>query len=134
MTRSDARVEDGHFGRLRTHFNDDAIVELTGLIAFQNLSSKFNSALAVPPQGFCSLPIVVDPAPPADPGHRNDRGARQPAEADKSAASSREDRGAAAPTSGAGHEDSVDPAGEELGIGAAPHPRDRKSTRLNSCP
>tara|TARA_R110001592_G_scaffold363170_1_gene680905 strand:- start:2950 stop:3135 length:186 start_codon:yes stop_codon:yes gene_type:complete len=31
-------------------------VELTGLIAFQNLSSKFNSALDVPPQGFCRLP------------------------------------------------------------------------------
>ncbi len=56
MTRSDAGVEDGHFESLRAHFDDDAIVELTGLIAFQNMSSKFNSALAVPPQGFCRLP------------------------------------------------------------------------------
>jgi hypothetical protein len=31
-------------------------VELTGLIAFQNLSSKFNSALDVPSQGFCQIP------------------------------------------------------------------------------
>jgi len=29
---------------------------LTGLIAFQNLSSKFNSALDAPAQGFCRLP------------------------------------------------------------------------------
>jgi hypothetical protein len=29
------------------------MVELTGLIGFQNMSSKFNSALSVPPQGFC---------------------------------------------------------------------------------
>lgn len=121
MTRSDTRVEDGHFERLRTHFDDDAIVELTGLIAFQNLSSKFNRALDVPPQGFCSLPIAVDPAPPADPGHRDDRGARQPAEADKSAALSHENRGTAAPASGAGHEGSIDPAREALGIGAAAH-------------
>jgi hypothetical protein len=28
-------------------------VLLTALIAFQNLSSKFNSALRIPPQGFC---------------------------------------------------------------------------------
>jgi len=39
-------------------FDEDAIVELTGLIAFQNLSSKFNSALDVPPQGFCKMPTA----------------------------------------------------------------------------
>jgi AhpD family alkylhydroperoxidase len=42
--------------RLKSHFNDDAIIELTALIAFQNLSSKFNSALDVAAQGFCKLP------------------------------------------------------------------------------
>ena len=42
--------------RLREHFGDDEIVELTALIAFQNLSSKFNAALGVPSQGFCTLP------------------------------------------------------------------------------
>lgn len=43
--------------RLKTHFNDDAIIELTALIAFQNLSSKFNSALDVAAQGFCNIPL-----------------------------------------------------------------------------
>ena len=43
--------------RLRGHFSDDEIVELTALIAFQNLSSKFNAALGVPSQGFCALPV-----------------------------------------------------------------------------
>jgi alkylhydroperoxidase family enzyme len=62
VTRSDIQVEEGQFERLRAHFDDDAIVELTGLIAFQNLSSKFNSTLAVPPQGFCRLPIVLNRA------------------------------------------------------------------------
>lgn len=56
ITRSDQRVDDAMVERLRTHFDDDGIVELTGLIGFQNMSSKFNSALAVPSQGFCSLP------------------------------------------------------------------------------
>ena len=54
VTHSDRRVEPGHFLRLRRHFDDDAIIELTGLIAFQNLSSKFNAALGVEPQGFCA--------------------------------------------------------------------------------
>ncbi|WP_197531829.1 hypothetical protein [Aromatoleum aromaticum] len=39
--------------RLKSHFSDDAIIELTALIAFQNMSSKFNAALAVAPQRFC---------------------------------------------------------------------------------
>lgn len=54
VTITDRRVSDELMARLRRHFDDDAIVELTGLIAFQNLSSKFNSALDVPAQGFCS--------------------------------------------------------------------------------
>lgn len=42
--------------RVRARWSADEIVELTGLIAFQNLSSKFNAALDVPAQGFCRLP------------------------------------------------------------------------------
>ncbi|MBI2585411.1 MAG: hypothetical protein HYW28_05990 [Rhodospirillales bacterium] len=56
MTRSDLAVDDALMERLKNRFGDDASVELTGLIAFQNMSSKFNSALAVPSQGFCRLP------------------------------------------------------------------------------
>ena len=56
VTYSDRQVTDELIGRLKVFFDDDGLVELTGLIAFQNLSSKFNSALDVPPQGFCKLP------------------------------------------------------------------------------
>ncbi|MBL8510679.1 MAG: carboxymuconolactone decarboxylase family protein [Betaproteobacteria bacterium] len=56
VTITGQTVSDDLFARLREHFSDDAIVELTGLIAFQNLSSKFNSALDVPAQGFCQIP------------------------------------------------------------------------------
>lgn len=59
MTRSDRRVDDGTYVRLKKYFDDDAIIKLTALIAFQNMSSKFNSALAVPPQGFCQLPKLT---------------------------------------------------------------------------
>ncbi len=55
VTYSDQQVTDEMVERLKRFLDDDAIVELTGLIAFQNLSSKFNSALDVPAQGFCRL-------------------------------------------------------------------------------
>jgi AhpD family alkylhydroperoxidase len=56
MTLSDQRVSDELMGRVKAAFGDDAVIELTALIAFQNLSSKFNAALDVPPQGFCRAP------------------------------------------------------------------------------
>ncbi len=56
MTTSGQRVDDDLRNRLKERWVDDTIVELTGLIAFQNLSSKFNAALDVPAQGFCRLP------------------------------------------------------------------------------
>jgi len=56
VTYSDQQVTADLMQRLKVIFDDDTIVELTGLIAFQNLSSKFNSALDVPAQGFCVRP------------------------------------------------------------------------------
>lgn len=53
-------VHDDLRKKLKHHWSDDAIVELTGLIAFQNLSSKFNAALDLPNQGFCRLPGAPD--------------------------------------------------------------------------
>lgn len=61
ITYSNVQPTSAHFERLRAHFDEDAIIELTALIAFQNLSSKFNAALGVQAQGFCSM------APPARP-------------------------------------------------------------------
>ncbi len=56
ITHSDRQVDDALMARLKDHFDDDAVIELTALIAFQNMSSKFNSALDVPAQGFCQMP------------------------------------------------------------------------------
>jgi AhpD family alkylhydroperoxidase len=55
MTDSHLRVDDAMLNNLRQDFDEDGLIELTALIAFQNMSSKFNSALAVPPQGFCQV-------------------------------------------------------------------------------
>lgn len=63
MTRTELGVTDDLRARLKAHWDDDALVELTGVIAFQNLSSKFNAALDVPPQGFCVMPARHGPPP-----------------------------------------------------------------------
>jgi AhpD family alkylhydroperoxidase len=41
---------------LRAAFSEDEIVALAALVAFQNMSAKFNFALDVPAEGFCELP------------------------------------------------------------------------------
>ena len=55
MTYTDRHPSAEEFGGWREHFSEDAMIELTALIAFQNLSSKFNAALEVPPHGFCAV-------------------------------------------------------------------------------
>lgn len=55
MTQTHSRVDEALFEELRSNFNDDTIIELTALIAFQNMSSKFNSALDVQAFGFCQI-------------------------------------------------------------------------------
>lgn len=56
VTVTDRKVDDALSEELKKHFSEQALLELTALIAFQNLSSKFNSALGVPAQGFCRKP------------------------------------------------------------------------------
>ena len=50
MTFTDRDVDDELFSRLREFFDEDALVELTAAIAWENSSSKFNRALCVPSQ------------------------------------------------------------------------------------
>jgi len=59
MTITRPGVSDELRQRLKQTWDQDTIVELTGLIAFQNLSSKFNAALDVAPQGFCMRPTDI---------------------------------------------------------------------------
>lgn len=50
MTITGREVDDELFARLREFYDDDALVELTAVIAWENASSKFNRALRVPSQ------------------------------------------------------------------------------------
>jgi alkylhydroperoxidase family enzyme len=52
MTITGREVSDELFARLRAFYTDDALVELTEIIAWENASSKFNRALRIPSQGL----------------------------------------------------------------------------------
>ena len=52
MTITGRDVSNELFARIRTFFDDDAIVELTEVVAFENASAKFNRALRIPSQGL----------------------------------------------------------------------------------
>ena len=52
ITLSERDVDDDLFARVRRAFDDDAVVELTAVITWENSSSKFNRALRVPSQGL----------------------------------------------------------------------------------
>ncbi len=50
MTITGREVDDQLFARLRRHYDEDALVELTAIIAWENASAKFNRALRIPSQ------------------------------------------------------------------------------------
>ena len=50
MTTTGRDVSEELFSRLREYYDEDALVELTATIAWENASSKFNRALRVPSQ------------------------------------------------------------------------------------
>lgn len=56
MTITGQRVDDDLFARLREHFDEAQVIELTAGIAMENFRSKFNAPLQVAAQGFCLLP------------------------------------------------------------------------------
>jgi alkylhydroperoxidase family enzyme len=66
ITLSDQDVSDDLFARLRRFYDEDALVELTAAIAWENASSKFNRALRVPSQGLWRREAPGSPA--SDPG------------------------------------------------------------------
>jgi len=55
MTISGLDVSDELFAGLRRYFSEEAIVELTAHVAFENFRSKFNHALRIEAQGFCRI-------------------------------------------------------------------------------
>lgn len=52
-TATPPQIGDDVKTELKRFYSDAAITEMTALIAFQNLSARFNAALDIPAQGLC---------------------------------------------------------------------------------
>lgn len=66
MSRTPVEVSDALFAELRAHFDEAQLVELTHVIALENLYGRFNLALGVGAAGFsegmvCAVPASVAP-------------------------------------------------------------------------
>src|SRR6266446_5151286 len=55
ITVTDRKVTEELFARVRAHFSEAQIVELTAAVALENFRSKFNVALGIEAQGFCLI-------------------------------------------------------------------------------
>jgi len=56
ITYTDRQVDEALVDRLKKHYSDAQIVELTAAIAMENFRSKFNPPLGIEAQGFCMVP------------------------------------------------------------------------------
>jgi len=64
MSRTPVEVPEALFAKLREHFDDAQLMELTYIIALENLRGRFNLALGVGAAGFsegriCAVPATV---------------------------------------------------------------------------
>ena len=55
MTITGEKVAEELWTRLRSHWSESQIVELTAAVALENFRSKFNVPLGVEAQGFCMI-------------------------------------------------------------------------------
>ena len=72
MSTTPVDVPDELFARLRPHFDDGQLVELTHVIALENMRGRFNLALGVGSAGYtegmvCAVPAMIQ-AQAARPG------------------------------------------------------------------
>lgn len=66
MSRTPVAVTDEHVARLREHFGERQLVELTAHIAWENYRARFNAAAGLGAQGFsegaaCARPAAAAP-------------------------------------------------------------------------
>ncbi len=71
MSRTPVDVPEALFAKMRQHFNEAQLVELTHVIALENLRGRFNLALGIGAAGFsdgmvCAIPAAVTEAQRAE--------------------------------------------------------------------
>ena len=65
MSRTPVEVPDELFAQLRQHFDEAQMVELTHVIALENMRGRFNLALGISAAGFsegmvCAVPDIIE--------------------------------------------------------------------------
>lgn len=65
MTRTPVEVSDALFDRLRKHFNEPQLVELTSGIAWENYRARYDHAFGIEGENFsegavCALPVHAE--------------------------------------------------------------------------
>ena len=63
MTQTPVEVPDALFIRLREHFNDAQLVELTSAIAWENYRARFDHAFGIEGESFSEGAVCALPAP-----------------------------------------------------------------------
>lgn len=58
IVRDDRVVTDGCVVRLREHFSEGEILELSFIVGYQTFASKFAKALEIAPQGFSTVALT----------------------------------------------------------------------------
>jgi alkylhydroperoxidase family enzyme len=71
MSRTPTTVGDELFAALREHFDERQMVELTNVIALENLRARFNSAFDMTPAGFSDGMVCAVPEAAAE--HKPER-------------------------------------------------------------
>jgi alkylhydroperoxidase family enzyme len=66
MSRTPTTVSDELFAAMREHFDERQLVELTNVIALENMRARFNSAFDMTPAGFSEGVVCAVPESPAD--------------------------------------------------------------------
>jgi AhpD family alkylhydroperoxidase len=59
ISRTPTQVDDDLFAALREHFDERQLVELTSVIALENMRARFNSAFDMTPAGFSEGMVCV---------------------------------------------------------------------------
>jgi len=67
MTSTPVEVSDAFFARLREHFNEAQLVELTSSIAWENYRARFDHAFGIEAENFsegafCAIPVRASEA------------------------------------------------------------------------
>ena len=98
ISRSPTEVTDELFAALRKHFDERQLVELTNVIALENMRARFNSAFDMTPAGFSDGMVCVPMEKPTNAAAPGAQPTAEAAEVNSADADSADAAGSVTPT------------------------------------